>query len=184
MTASRVNLYFFLGLLALAGVGVFFMFEPFLSAVVLAATFAVLFSGSYRFFRKISFGSATSGALLTCLFVTIIVVVPMLSVVSLSIQEANSFYHSEEGATLLRQVSSALGESGVSGLVSGSIGNGDVPSAIQDFGGSAASVFGVVFQNVISFVLWLFVFFFTLFYFLVDGKRMLGARHVAFPASG
>jgi predicted PurR-regulated permease PerM len=173
MALSRFNVYFFLGLLALSGIGVFFMFKPFLSAVILAAIFSALFAGSYGFFRRLFRGSDSLGALATCFLVMLLVVVPVFAVVSLSVQEANSFYHSDQGAAFIRQAVSFVGESEVFGIVGGSVDGERISATIQDFGKGAVGVFGAVFQNVVGFVLWLFVFFFTLFYFLVDGKRML-----------
>lgn len=173
MALSRINVYFFLSLLVLSGVGVLFMFKPFLSAVILAAIFSALFADSYEFFRRLFRGSNSLGALVTCFFVMLIVVVPVFVVISLSVQEANSFYHSDQGAAFLQQVVSFAGKSGVSGIIGGPADGENISATIQDFGKGAVDIFGAVFQNAVSFVLWLFIFFFTLFYFLVDGKTML-----------
>lgn len=175
MTASRVNVYFFLALLLIAGIGVFLILQPFLSAMLVAAILAVFFMKPFEKTRAVLHGSDGWAAFLTCILVALIVVVPLAVVLSLAVNEANSFYHSEQSSGLLEK-----GSMVVANLPFLEVAFGDgkgmerLSGSFQEIGKGAIGILGAAYQSVAGMVLWLFVLFFSLFYFLIDGRRMVG----------
>jgi len=77
MTYNQLQLYFFLTLLAGNLVLSFFLFKPFLGALVLAATFAVIFDPLYRQLRT-AVRYESLAAILTIAIVVIIVIAPLI----------------------------------------------------------------------------------------------------------
>lgn len=172
MAFAHLNTYFFLGLLALSGVGVFLIFQPFLTAILLAAILAVLFARPYESLKKAFRGSEVWAATVTCLLAIIIVVAPLSIVLSLAVNEANNFYHSEQSSGILEKGVELLGRFPL--LDMGGDGAQKLSGSFQEVSKTAIGFLGAAYQSVAGFVLWLFVLFFSLFYFLIDGKRAVG----------
>ncbi len=172
MAFTNLNTYFFLGLLALASVGMFLIFQPFLTAILVAAILAVLFARPYAFLKRFFHGSEIWASVITCIFAILLVILPVSVVFSLALNEANNFYHSNQSAGML--------EKGIVLLESVPFLNIDVRGAqeisgsFQEIGKGLIGFLGAAYQSVAAFVLWLFVVFFSLFYFLIDGKRAVG----------
>lgn len=176
MKKPDLNMYLFLLLLLCAGVAVFYIFQPFLTAIVVAAILAVLLRGLNRTLRKVLFGSRPAAAALICLLVAVLVVTPISIVVGFAVNEANSFYHSDQSGVFVGKGVELLEQST---LLHVAFPGGDLADrfskSFQAVSSGAVSVLTAAYQGVVQFVLWLFVLFFTLFYFLVDGESIL--RH-------
>lgn len=170
MRLQHLNVAFFLSLLALAGIGVFLIFQPFLTAILLAAILAVFFQRPYRFLVRALRGSEGWGSFLTCIFALIIIIAPLSVIVSLAVGEANSFYHSPQSVGLLGKTVELVER--MPFLESGSVAE-KLSENFQAIGKGAVSILGAAYQGVAGFVLWLFVLFFSLFYFLIDGERAI-----------
>jgi predicted PurR-regulated permease PerM len=179
MQLKSLNVYFFFLLLFGVGAIVFFIFQPFLTAVVAAAIIAALFKGVYHKLEKWTHGSKGSSAFLTCLLVFIVIITPIFFVLSLAVSEANTLYH-------------AIGEqSSLDGMINrGLTSIKDAPyadmfvntqkldqqeiiSTIKQFTQNALGLLQAAYQGISQFVFWVFIMFFTLFYFFIDGKRAL-----------
>ncbi|MFZ1626258.1 MAG: hypothetical protein WAT81_00455, partial [Candidatus Moraniibacteriota bacterium] len=93
MQVRYLNVYFFFLIMFVVGVTVFFIFQPFLTAIVAAAILSVLFRPAYQSFLRMLPGRPGSASIITCLLVLIIIVTPILSVLSLAIAEANNLYN-------------------------------------------------------------------------------------------
>lgn len=175
MNTSSANSYFFLFLLIISGVGVFLLFQPFLTAVVVAGVLASLLSGVHRRVQKILFGSKGWSALLVCLFAAIVIVAPLSVVLGFAVSEANSFLHSEQSAELVKVIGGFL--SGVPFLGSAWSLSESTSSVATDslsqVRSGAIGVLGAAYEGVTGTVIWLFTLFFSLFYFLIDGRRLL-----------
>src|SRR3989344_6256123 len=100
MELRSFNFFFFFLLLLAVGVVVFFVFQPFLTAIIAAAILTALFKVPYHVFEKWTRGHRGWSAFLTCLLVIVILVTPVFFVMSLAIGEANALYHTlgEESA--------------------------------------------------------------------------------------
>ncbi len=179
MQVRHLNVYFFFLIMFLVGVTVFFIFQPFLTAIVAAAILSVLFRPVYQSLLRILSGRVAWSSLLTCLLVGIMIVTPILSVLSLAVAEANSLYHTigEERSF------SGMVESSVKAVQATSFGKilfkdaafttESVMKDIRQLSQNALGLLQAAYQSVTHFIFWVFVMFFTLFYFLIDGDRAL-----------
>lgn len=177
MQVPRLNVYFFFLIMLLVGVTVFFIFQPFLTAIVAAAILSVLFEPMYRYFLRLFPGWLATASLLTCLAVGLIIVTPVLSVLSLAIAEANHLYNTigEERSfvgVVETSVNSFRGTS-IGSLVfkDAAFTTESIMRDIRELSQNALGLLQTAYQSVTHFVFWVFVMFFTLFYFLIDGDR-------------
>ena len=174
MKKSDLNKYLFLFLLVSAGAAVFFIFEPFLTSIIVAAIFAVQFRNVNRVLRKFLFGSRVAASAVICLLVAIVIVTPVSVVVGFAINETASFYHSgqsgdviDKGIVLLEQ-SSLLHK-----VFPGSDLSTRFAESFRTVSSGLVGIIGAAYQGLAQFVLWLFVMFFALFYFLADGENIM-----------
>ncbi len=77
MDKKDLQTYFFLGLILISLIVVAFMFLPFLSSIVLATTFVVIFDPLHQKILKAARGQKNVAALATILLILIIVFVPL-----------------------------------------------------------------------------------------------------------
>lgn len=179
MQLRSFNVYFFFLLLFTVGVVVFFIFEPFLTAIVAAAILAAIFKSSYNTLEKWTRGSKGWSAFLTCLLVIVIVMTPIYLVLSLAIGEANNLYHTlSEESSLEKIINKNIEIAHTIPYLNvffdtGTLNEGRILNDIKQFSQNAISLFQAAYQGVTHFVFWVFVMFFTLFYFLIDGKHTL-----------
>ena len=170
MDRNKFQLYFFVVFLGIILTLVFFLFRPFLTTLVVAATFAVIFKPFHERIQKL-IGSPTLSALLTVLIICLIVLVPMFLFGFQIFREASHVF-----ANL------STNSSGVSGKIS---------EAVQDFMNRydigiefdlrqltrqaldwIVNNLGGFFSSFVNTVVNLFLFVIALFYLLRDGKGM------------
>lgn len=179
MQLKSLNVSFFFLLLLAVGVVVFFILQPFLTAIVAAAILAALFKHPYNFFERITKGSRITSALLTCLLVSVIIITPVLAVLSLAIGEANDLYRglgqdSSLSVSIEKTVSAVESIPIVDMFFDGRAFNQErILSDIKQFSQNALGLLQAAYQGITHFIFWIFVMFFTLFYFLIDGKSAL-----------
>lgn len=79
MTATQLKIQIWFFTIFLIGMAIlaFFVFQPYLSAVILAAAFAVVFYPLYLKIRKLLFGRENIAALITTVSVLVVVVIPL-----------------------------------------------------------------------------------------------------------
>ncbi len=177
MEVRNLNIYFFFLILLLVGGTVFFIFQPFLTAIVAAAILSVLFEPMYHRFLRLFPGWVATSSLLTCLVVAVIIVTPILSVLSLAVAEANQLYNAiGEERSFVGVVESGVGyfnETPIGRLVfkDAAFTTESVMQDIRQFSQNALGILQTAYQSVTHFVFWVFIMFFTLFYFLIDGDR-------------
>lgn len=180
MQLKSLNVYFFFLLLLSVGVAVFFIFQPFLTAIVAAAILAALFKKSYFTFERWTRGSKSLSAVFTCLLVIFVVVGPVFLVLSLAIGEANNLYHTLGQESSLEKIISQTVERGHAipylniFFDTQTLNQERILSDIRQFSQNSLGLLQAAYQGITSFIFWVFVMFFSLFYFLIDGKRMLG----------
>ena len=181
MQLKSLNVSFFFLLFLAVGIMVFFIFQPFLTAIVAAAILTALFKRPYHFLERVLRGQRAVSAFLTCLLVIIIIVTPLFFVLSLAINEASSLYQT------------VTHESSLQSMIDGAIRTvRDTPyvnvffdtaafdqerimADIKNLSQNALGVLQAAYQGITHFVFWVFIMFFTLFYFLIDGKKTLRA---------
>jgi predicted PurR-regulated permease PerM len=179
MQFRSFNAIFFFVIFAAAGTAVFFVFQPFLTAMVAAAVLTVLLKRPYHFLEKLFHGKKVLSALLTCLFAIFIIVTPLAGVTLLTISEVNklsSHLSDEQGMQKALDVVYQKAEATpmLSKLVDRKTFSEE--KFLKDLKGITSNLFGFAqkaYASISAFVLWIFVLFFTLFYFLIDGKKAL-----------
>ncbi|MDD2766778.1 MAG: AI-2E family transporter [Candidatus Moranbacteria bacterium] len=181
MQLKSLNVYFFFLILLLVGVVVFFIFQPFLTAIVAAAILATLFKKPYFVLEKWTRGQKILSATLTCLLVVFVVVTPIFLILSLAIGEATGVYHTlSEGSTVEILINQTVEKAHTAPYLNiffdtQTFNQERILNDIQKFTQNALGLLQAVYQSITGFLFWTFMMFFTLFYFLIDGKRMLGA---------
>lgn len=179
MQFRSFNVYFFFLLLFGVGMVVFFVFQPFLTAIVAAAILTAFFKVPYHIFEKWTRGHRGWSAFLTCLLVAVILVTPVFFVLSLAIGEANDLYYAlGEKSTLEKVINQAVHAVRATPYVNiffdtETLNQERILDDIRQFSQNALGLLQSAYQGITHFVFWIFVMFFTLFYFLIDGKRAL-----------
>lgn len=158
----------------------FFILQPFLTAILAAAILAALFQGWYRSIEKRMGHQKTVSATLTLFVIAAIIIVPLFAVLGIAINEANVAYDQVASSDTSEQVILEAFLQKVSALpyadivfAGGALDAAHIVSTLKSF---SKNIFGFVqalYQGVAHFVFWLFVMFFALFYFLIDGKKMV-----------
>lgn len=177
MQVRQLNVYFFFFLLIGGSVVAFYIFQPFLTAIVAAAILSILFKPTYRFFTKLFGGRTIWGSFAACLAVALLIVTPIVFTLSLAVVEANHLYETIGQDQTLEQ----LIDSGVTYLntrplahyvFSAELLNPDqISSDIKELGANALGILQTAYQSVTHFFFWSFIMFFTLFYLFIDGEK-------------
>lgn len=179
MELKALNVHFFFLLLLAVGTMVFFIFQPFLTAVIAAAILAALFKNTYHTLERWLRGSRITSALITCLLVIVIIVTPVSLILSLAIGEANSLYNSiGEESALERMIDTALNTVRNAPYLSvffdaENLNQERILQDVRQLSENALGLLQAAYTGITHFVFWVFVMFFTLFYFLIDGKKAL-----------
>lgn len=179
MQLKSLNVSFFFLLFALVGIATFFIFQPFLTAIVAAAILTALFKRPYHFLEALFRGHRGLSAFLTCLLVVIIIVTPLFLVLSLAVNEASNLYGIvTQEATLQSIIEKSLAtiqSAPYAGMFIDTVAFDQerLVAEVKNLSQHALGILQAAYQGVAHFVFWVFIMFFTLFYFLIDGKRVL-----------
>lgn len=175
MNRQKSELYFLLILLAGIFVLAFFIFRPFLYALILAMVFATVFGPIHKKMLNIANHSRGLAALLTTVLVLVVVVVPITFVSIQIFQESSQLY------SFLTQNGGAIDFfRGVGDAVRGLERFLPVPIEFSvDFNQYAKqgltwllSHLGSLFANVAKIIVGIFVFLVALYYLFKDGQKL------------
>lgn len=164
--------------LVIMSVLVFMLFKPFLSAILTAAILAATFHGFYHFLLKKT-GKKAISSLGTCLLILIIIILPTILLFGLVANEVNSFYQKLSTDSVYQEhIVGTLNNFRNSSLVQTFnlehfLQKSQMDKTIQSVGRGALTVIQKTYQNVIASILWVFVMFFSLYYFLIDGHKIV-----------
>lgn len=175
---KNYSMYFLAFLLVVLAVLTFFIFKPFVTAIIMAAILAVAFDRPNRFLLKISRGQRSLSALVTSIVIILIVVLPVSFIIAVIFNEVAAFVQDlmADSSGLQNMVSGTLGRLESLGLpVPHDLANllSD-PTATQSLKGSGQVVLSFaqgVYQKTASSIFWIFTMFFALYYFLADGRE-------------
>ena len=173
MTYKKSELYFLFTLLAGAGILSFFIFQPFLYALILAVIFATVFAPVHK--KILSIGNERRGlvALLTTVLVLIIIVVPVTFLSIQIFKEATQLYTSlaDNGGTvsLFGETEKVLRSLGIPFLPTTSF---DVSQYMKQGLSWLIQNLGTVFSNVAKITVDIFVLFIALYYLFKDGDKL------------
>jgi predicted PurR-regulated permease PerM len=158
---SKYSDYFLELLLAIGLIVCFLIFRPFISLIMLAATFTILAWPMFLWIRAKVGGRQTLAALLGMIVVVLIIIIPL---VAFALLVLNELLH-----LLTPQVLSSLNVNG-----SGIIGNlhVDFGTYIHDVATNAANSLGSIFSNVATFFLYCVLLIISVFFFFKDGEHV------------
>lgn len=179
MQLKSLNVFFFLSLFFVVGAVVLMIFQPFLTAIVAAAILTALFKRPYHWFERVLHGRRGMSALLTCLLVVLIIITPLFLIFSLAVSEAGNLYHLvTQEATLQGAIEKSLAVVHRAPyadvfLNTAAFDQERIVNDIKQFSQNALGFLQAAYLGITSFIFWVFVVFFSLFYFLIDGKQAL-----------
>lgn len=173
---------FLIALVLIALVVCFFIFRPFLIEIIIAAVLATIFYRPYQALAKFLKGRKNISALLMCLLLVTIIILPTVKGLiyageksAVAYSEAVNYFSNHDASDLLQTpLAQKLNLSNLDfvGLSQGTFG-GVLLSFFEKssnwlISGATATVIGTT-----NFVVSLFVIIITMFFFFVDGKKML-----------
>ncbi|MCX6765806.1 MAG: AI-2E family transporter [Candidatus Moranbacteria bacterium] len=180
MELRNFNVYFFFLVLVLVSAIAFFLFQPFLTAVLTAAILAVIFQKPHRFFLKITGNRSGVSALLTSLLVIIVIVTPFFVILGLVANEVASLVKDiSAGETVFpEQLNKGLQYFRNLPLVQNFeleklFQQKETIDSLKNISQGALNIIQKTYQGAVHFIFWTFVMFFTLFYFLTDGGKLV-----------
>lgn len=180
MELRNFNTYFFFIILLGISALTFFIFQPFMMAILLAAVFAVVFQRPYKFFVRITKGRDKISAVLTSALGMIIFLGLFLGIAGLIANEATNLFQSSvrAGDVYINYVDPVINNIGKNPLlrslgIENLVNRESVSNAAQQLGQGAFGILQKTYQGIAHFLFMVVVMFFTLYYFLVSGKDLL-----------
>lgn len=182
MTNQRLQIVAFLLVFIVMGLIVALMWWPFLKLLALVGILAILFLPVYdRLFEK--FKSEPLAALLTLLAILLIVMVPLYVIGQLLFNELIGLYNQLRGGSI------SISKSQIVESLPFQL-QPVLTNFLQDLGSKLSNIAANAFQgvtgvlsNIAGFFLSFFLVFFSLYYFLRDGKKIKGYISGVFPLS-
>jgi len=181
MVIKNFNVYFFFALLIGVSILGFLLVKPFLGAVFIAALVAVIFSRPYNFLLKKIHSAAIASAIM--LFIVMItIIIPILFVGGLVFNEVSdvvveSVKEESVVQTSIRKVADTVVHVPIFNTVlnrAEAYASGpEIGNTIKNIANSSISFIQAAYRGVINSTISIFVMFFTLFYFFIDGKRIM-----------
>ncbi len=181
MESKNFGNYFFIAALIAISIVTFFIFQPFFVAIIIAAILAVILQRPYNFFLRLTGNRKKLSALIISLLGIVVFGAFFLGVVSLAIKEFSSIYQSIAANSnnhgqaqfyqLIENINSnqTLRSFGIDNLINAETAG----KSVSDFGQIIFSILQKTYQGVANFLLMSIVVFFTLYYFLANGKELV-----------
>ncbi len=178
----QVSRYFLVGLLVVVTAAFIPIIRLFFVPLVLATTFTALFFPMYRFWLRVFHDRRPVASVVTCTVLLLGLLAPTYVVVHLVVQQAIDLYTMAEPS--IRELIDKGEDSGIiqwilnlPGVRSLRLSRIDWLSALQETVSASAGLVTTVVNRtsagVFSLVLNLFVMLFTMFYFFMDGERII-----------
>jgi predicted PurR-regulated permease PerM len=154
----------------------FLIFRPFLIQILIAAILVSLFYTPYRWLAKKLGGREKTAALITCVLVLLVIIIPLTNLIIFAAQESVAAYsdtinflNRDNGAVQIKifeKIQTSL-----------NINSESLKTLVVDFAQKASNwlVSGATgfLKGTTTFVISLVLIIFTMFFFFVDGKKML-----------
>jgi predicted PurR-regulated permease PerM len=181
MILKNFNIYFFMLILIIGTIAGFLLVKPYLSPIFIAALIAVIFFRPYEFIKEKVHSPAISSALMLFI-VAIVIILPIIFVLGLVYNEVSGFVveSAQETSTVqesveriaemidnvpILNVSLERLETHVTGP--------ELSNSVKNAANYSVGLIQSVYRGVVGSVVGVFVMFFTLFYFFIDGKRII-----------
>lgn len=171
MKISDFNTTYFFWLLIIAAVAVIVLFIPFLIPIVIAGVFATLFYPLYEFSAKKMKMGEVGGSLFSCLMIVFLVVIPCVATIGLVTKEVRSTLaftseHPEFLDESMQYIRSFISQIPF-------VDESSVTSLFQKSGEVFVNILQRTYSGISQFFFALFIMFFSLFYFFIDGKKIM-----------
>ncbi len=182
MIIKNLNIYFFLVVLCGVSIAGFLLIRPFLAAIFVAALFAVMLYHPYEILVSKIKSRGIASAIMLCV-VAICVVLPVVALFGLIANEVsniiveittddsaiqNSSIHVIESFMNIPIVGMAFEQ-----LEQYSADTGNITNIVKNIANASVIFIQKTYHGVTNGVIGIFVMFFTLFYFFIDGKRIV-----------
>lgn len=165
MHNEKHSLYFLLALIGVTLILSFFIFRPFLYALILALVCAVIFQPLYKKILKLARGRAGIAACVTAGAILILIITPLVLLGVQVFKEASGLYSFIAGG----------GGAGALDAFRGFIPEGfslDIASYIKQGAGWLIEHLSIIFSSFVKIFINSFIFIIALYYFLKDGARL------------
>lgn len=170
MEYKQIQIYFFLLLLIGVLILTFFLFLPYMSALVLAGTLGVVFYPMYL--RMTKFLPESLASLAAIAIILLIVLLPLIFFSVLVFEEARGLYASLVYGDIGAADVFGRIESFVNGLFPGGAVALDISAYLRNLLGALVNNFGSIFSSFAGIVVAVLISIFALYYFFKDGKRL------------
>ena len=174
---------FLIFLLGLVLVGCYFVFKPFLTEIFVAAILATIFYTPYLKLTKFLKGRQNLSALLMCLFLVLLIIIPTVKLVIYAGQESVVAYAKTVDFFNAHSVNGVLQTNVLPTRIFGSVdlapyyNNESFKNlfldVLQKSSNWLLSGATILVKGTTNFIISLFVIILTMFFFFVDGKKML-----------
>jgi predicted PurR-regulated permease PerM len=179
MQLRNYNVYFFFAVLIGVTVLAYFVVKPFLVPLLVAAILAHLFRPLFQFFLKY-LRQRSFSSILTCLVIALIIIAPVLLVLSLVANEVQAIVDSLAGnpESIKRSLSEFLGNVSEFPLLrnfelENLASQESIISAAKSFSQNALAILQGTYRGIAHFIFVTFIMFFSLFYLLLDGEKLV-----------
>lgn len=173
------NHFFFLALVAVSVI-VFFIFKPFLTAILAAAVLAIISQRPYEFFLKITGKRRRISSILTSVLAIFIFISLFLTILGLAANEVNDVYRniSVDGNAYQKLADNATERFKNSPFLQSlnlesAINQKELVESTKDLVRGTLAIVQKTYKSITGFAFWVFIMFFTLYYFLIEGKKII-----------
>ncbi len=181
MIIKNFNVYFFFTLLIGVSALGFMLIKPFVGAIFIAALIAVIFSRPYNFLlKKIHSAPVTSAIMLVIVMITLFI--PILFIGGLVFNEmSNIVIESSVDSSNIQLFIQKFTDMFIQGPLANSLLNSiktyihgpEFSNAIKDIANTSVVFIQTIYKSIVNSSISIFVMFFSLFYFFIDGKKFV-----------
>jgi len=180
MELKNYNVYFFFAILIGISGLIYFIVKPFIVPFIIAAILAQFFYPAYSFLLKVTGKRRGWSSGLVCLLIALLIIAPIFFVTTLVVSEVGGLINDfSGGASRISWIVQGINEK-LSGnpylsvfKIKTIINQGTVLSFVKSISQNTLAIIQSTYRGVGHFVFVSFIMFFSLFYLLIDGKKLL-----------
>lgn len=169
---EKVQNYFLGASLVLVTILVFYVLRPYISALILAMVLAIIFRPLFLWLMKKTKNREILSALLTTLFILLVIMVPVAIFSSLVFSQLASAINNSNGLFHLNQIQAPTALTNF---------NVDLNSYLHNFIGGFVNDIGRYFSSILEFFVYVVLTIISLFYLFKDGLRIKEGIMEALP---
>ncbi len=177
LSFNKMRSAFFFGMIGILSIAMLYLFQPFFYPIFWAAVIAIMFYPHYQWLNEyLKMPNLNASIMVGTVVLTIFV--PLVLIFSLLINQINTIYNNIDPKIFVKPITLAnnwLEHTPLSSIIPTSSQEWSIQIAelSNKIGGSALQYLKSFTQNSFSFILNLFLMFYTLFFFFRDGERIL-----------